>query len=78
MAKDRGVSVHPPSRLHLRGLMRFLERTGSRVSHPTVHIDYANRCSPSFKICFAAFTSLSWTAPHIGQVRSRTDKSLDR
>ena len=32
--------------------------------------------SPSFKIFIAAFTSLSCTAPHCGQVHSRTDKSL--
>ena len=52
------------------------ERIGSGVSRPTVHIGYANRRSPSFKIFFAAFTSLSWTAPHTGQVHSRTDRSF--
>ena len=32
--------------------------------------------SPSFRIFMAAFTSLSWTAPHCGQAHFRTDKSL--
>ena len=32
--------------------------------------------SPSFRIFIAAFTSLSCTAPHCGQVHSRTDKSF--
>ena len=32
--------------------------------------------SPSFRIFIAAFTSLSWTAPHCGQAQFRTDKSL--
>lgn len=50
------------------------KRIGSGVSRPTLCVSYANRRSPSFKMFFAAFTSLSCVVPHSGQVHSRTDK----
>lgn len=73
--KSGGFSVQRVSR---RGcVLRTLpERIGSGVSRPTICIAYAKRRSPSFKIFFAAFVSLSWTVPQEGQFHSRTERSF--
>lgn len=52
------------------------ERIGLGVSRPTIYADYANRRSPSLRMFFAAFMSLSWCSPHSGQTHSRTARSF--